>query len=72
MAVATNPMRPYLGRLVEVRPLATGIKLFRVELLEPEGKAAFADYKPGQFAFLSAFGAGSPLRHHLHPRAGPT
>ncbi|MGD1992774.1 MAG: FAD/NAD(P)-binding protein [Anaerolineae bacterium] len=53
-----NPMRPYLGRLAEVRELATGIKLFRVQLTEPEGQAAFADYRPGQFAFLSAFGAG--------------
>jgi NAD(P)H-flavin reductase len=53
-----NPMKPYLGKLAEVKDLATGIKLFRVELTEPEGQAAFADYRPGQFAFLSAFGAG--------------
>lgn len=58
MPKATNPMRPYLGRLVGVRDLATGIKLFQVELLEQEGRAAMADYKPGQFAFVSAFGAG--------------
>ncbi len=58
MSRETNPMRPYLGRLVGVRDLATGIKLFQIELVEDEGRAAFADYKPGQFAFLSAFGAG--------------
>ncbi|HEY76741.1 MAG TPA: hypothetical protein G4O00_11275 [Thermoflexia bacterium] len=58
MSPDTNPMRPYLGRLAGVKDLATGIKLFQIELLEDEGKAAFADYKPGQFAFVSAFGAG--------------
>ncbi|HDQ73676.1 MAG TPA: hydrogenase [Chloroflexi bacterium] len=54
----TNPMRPYQGRLVEVEPLATGIDLFRVELAEPEGQATVSRYRPGQFAFVSAFGAG--------------
>jgi len=54
----TNPMRPYLGRLAGVKDLATGIKLFQIELTEPEGQATVADYKPGQFAFVSAFGAG--------------
>jgi len=58
MAEGTNPMRPYVGRLTGVKDLAAGIKLFQVELTEPEGQAAFADYKPGQFAFVSAFGAG--------------
>jgi len=58
MTAVANPMRPYLGRLTGVRDLATGIKLFQIELTEPEGQAAFADYKPGQFAFVSAFGAG--------------
>jgi NAD(P)H-flavin reductase len=53
-----NPMKPYPGKLAEVKDLATGIKLFRVELTDREGQAAFADYRPGQFAFLSAFGAG--------------
>lgn len=55
---ASNPMRPYLGRLAGVRDLATGIKLFQVELTEEEGQASVAAYKPGQFAFVSAFGAG--------------
>ena len=52
-----NPMLQYLGKLVEVRDLATEIKLFRVELLNG-GSLAFGDFKPGQFAFLSAFGVG--------------
>ena len=52
-----NPMVPYLGKLVEVKDMAEEIKLFRVELLNG-GSAAFCDFQPGQFAFLSAFGAG--------------
>jgi sulfhydrogenase subunit gamma (sulfur reductase) len=58
MTATTNPMRPYLGKLVGIEGLATGIKLFRIELTEPEGRTAFSDYKPGQFAFVSEFGAG--------------
>jgi len=54
----TNPMRPYLGRLAGVRDIAAGIKLFQVELTEPEGQASVTAYRPGQFAFVSAFGAG--------------
>ena len=53
----TNPMLPYLGKLIEVKDIATEIKLFRVEMLNGGGKA-FQDYKPGQFAFVSAFGVG--------------
>jgi sulfhydrogenase subunit gamma (sulfur reductase) len=53
-----NPMRPYIGRLAGMRDLADDIKLFQIELKEPAGKAAFADYKPGQFAFVSVFGSG--------------
>jgi NAD(P)H-flavin reductase len=48
---------PYLGRLVEVRDLATEIKLFRVEM-QDGGEAAFQSFLPGQFAFVSAFGLG--------------
>lgn len=51
-------MRPYLGRLTGIKDLSTGIKLFQVELTEPEGQATVAEYKPGQFAFVSVFGAG--------------
>ncbi len=53
----TNPMLPYLGKLVEVKDIATEIKLFRVEMLNG-GSEAFSNYKPGQFAFVSAFGVG--------------
>jgi sulfhydrogenase subunit gamma (sulfur reductase) len=68
-----NPMRPYVGRLVGVEGLATGIKLFQVELTEPEGQEAFADYRPGQFAFISAFGTGeAPFGITSTPGRGPT
>jgi sulfhydrogenase subunit gamma (sulfur reductase) len=53
-----SPMRPDLGRLVGVKDLATDIKLFQIELTEPAGKAHFVDYRPGQFAFVSALGVG--------------
>jgi sulfhydrogenase subunit gamma (sulfur reductase) len=52
-----NPLIPFLGKLVEVRDLATEIKLLRVELRNG-GKEAFQNWQPGQFAFLSAFGTG--------------
>jgi NAD(P)H-flavin reductase len=58
MAKTVNPMRPYMGKLTGIKDLATGIKLFQIELTEQAGKAAFADYKPGQFAFVSEFGSG--------------
>lgn len=54
----SNPFLPYAGTLSEVRELAAGIKYFRVRLGEEAGRTAFAAYKPGQFAFLSAFGVG--------------
>lgn len=52
-----NPMLPYQGKLIEVKDIATEIKLFRVEMLNGGGEA-FREYKPGQFAFVSAFGVG--------------
>ncbi|HSB66522.1 MAG TPA: FAD/NAD(P)-binding protein [Anaerolineales bacterium] len=55
--IESNPMLPYLGKLIEVKDIATEIKLFRVEMLNG-GSEAFHDYKPGQFAFVSAFGVG--------------
>ena len=67
-----GPMRPHLGKLAGVRDLATGIKLFQIEPMEPEGRAVFADYKPGQFAFVSAFGAGeAPFGITSTPARGP-
>jgi NAD(P)H-flavin reductase len=53
----TNPMLPYLGTLVEVKDIATEIKLFKVAM-QNGGAEAFHDYKPGQFAFVSSFGVG--------------
>ena len=55
--VHSNPMKPYLATLTDVRDLATGIKLFQVELDDPGARAGF-DYQPGQFAEVSAFGVG--------------
>jgi len=55
--MSANPMMPALGKLVEVRDLASEIKLFRVELHNSSGNA-FRTLQPGQFAFISAFGLG--------------
>jgi len=52
-----NAMKPYLGRLTEVRDMAPEIKLFKVEILNGNADA-FQTYRPGQFAFVSAFGVG--------------
>ena len=53
----SNPMMPYLATIINVRDLATGIKLLQVELDDPEVHAGF-DHQPGQFAEVSAFGVG--------------
>ena len=67
-----DPMRPHLGKLAGIRDIATGIKLFQVEMSDPEGQRAFASYEPGQFAFVSAFGAGeAPFGITSTPRRGP-
>ncbi len=67
-----NPLMPYLGRLVEVKDMAPEIKLFRVELLNG-GREAFASYRPGQFAFVSAFGIGeAPFGLASTPQRGGT
>jgi NAD(P)H-flavin reductase len=52
-----NPMLPFPGKLIQVKDLANEIKLFSVSLLD-DSPGLFTDHKPGQFAFLSAFGAG--------------
>jgi sulfhydrogenase subunit gamma (sulfur reductase) len=52
-----NPMMPHLATTTGVRDLATGIKLFQVELNDPRARADF-NYLPGQFAEVSAFGVG--------------
>jgi NAD(P)H-flavin reductase len=52
-----NPLLPHLARVIAVKDLADEIKLLRVEMLNGGG-AALAEARPGQFAFVSAFGAG--------------
>jgi sulfhydrogenase subunit gamma (sulfur reductase) len=52
-----NPFVPYLATLNSAVELTPDIKLLKVELRDPAVKAGF-DYKPGQFALLSAFGEG--------------
>ncbi|MBN1889970.1 MAG: hypothetical protein JW850_18385, partial [Thermoflexales bacterium] len=54
----SNPMRPHLGKLVGKKALGTDIGLFQIELTEAAGKEQFANYRPGQFAFVSALGVG--------------
>ncbi|MBC8446691.1 MAG: FAD/NAD(P)-binding protein [Chloroflexi bacterium] len=49
-----NPLRPYLGTLVGIKDTAQDIKLFQIELNDGQP----FDYRPGQFAFVSAFGVG--------------
>ncbi len=56
-SIEYNTMKPYMGRIMEVRDLASEIKLFKVEMLNGANKA-FQTYHPGQFAFVSAFGVG--------------
>jgi NAD(P)H-flavin reductase len=53
----SNPLMPYLGKLVSVKDMAPDIKLFEVKLLN-SGSKTFGKYEPGQFAFVSAFGIG--------------
>ncbi len=52
-----NPLLPYLATLDEVVDLTPDVKLFRIELNDPEVRESF-DYQPGQFVFVSAFGTG--------------
>lgn len=52
-----NPYLPYIGRLVDIQPLGTGIKLFKFQFDDRQVADQF-DYRPGQFAFVSAFGVG--------------
>jgi sulfhydrogenase subunit gamma (sulfur reductase) len=69
--LATNPYRPCLGTVVGVSDLATDIKLFQVELDDPGERKGFA-YRPGQFAFVSAFGVGeAPFCLTSAPVRGP-
>lgn len=51
-----NPFAPHLATLKEARDLTPDVRLFNLELDEAVRESF--DYKPGQFAFLSAFGVG--------------
>lgn len=69
--MSTNPMMPYMGKLIEARDLATDIKLLRIELSDG-GSSAFQNAKPGQFAFVSVFGLGeAPFGIANIPQRGP-
>lgn len=71
MAASHNPYRPYLGTIVGLKDLAPDIRLFQVKLKDSAERDAF-DYRPGQFAFVSAFGVGeAPLGLASTPRRGP-
>lgn len=52
-----NAMLPEIGQLVEVKNIAPEIKIFGIKL-NNGGSNGICDYKPGQFAFVSAFGSG--------------
>jgi len=67
-----NPLLPYLSTLQELTDLTPDVKLFRLELNDPDIRESF-DYKPGQFVFVSAFGVGeSPfgITSVAHRKAG--
>jgi sulfhydrogenase subunit gamma (sulfur reductase) len=67
-----NPLLPYLSTLQELIDLTPDVKLFRLELNDPDVREDF-DYKPGQFVFVSAFGVGeSPfgITSVAHRKAG--
>ena len=52
-----RPFIPYLATLKQATQLTPDIRLLSVELEDPDIRVNF-DYKPGQFALLSAFGEG--------------
>ncbi len=54
---SSNPFIPHLATIQSVTDLTSDVKLFRIELNDPAVQENF-DYKPGQFAFVSAFGIG--------------
>ena len=54
---AENPFTPYLATLRGVVDSTPDIRLLSVELDDPVVRDSF-EYKPRQFAFLSAFGVG--------------
>ena len=67
-----NNLKPLLGEIVGVQDIGTDIKLFGVNLVNG-GANNYQVYKPGQFAFLSAFGVGeAPFGIASIPDEGPT
>src|SRR3990170_296921 len=52
-----NPFVPYLATIRGVEDLTYDVKLFSVELNDPQMRDTF-DYGVGQFAIVSAFGVG--------------
>jgi NAD(P)H-flavin reductase len=52
-----NAMLPLIGKLIQVKDIAPEIKMFGVELANGSSNGQTC-YKPGQFAFVSAFGTG--------------
>ena len=52
-----NVMVPAIGKLVRVKDIAPEIKMFEIELTNGL-KNGNSTYRPGQFAFISAFGSG--------------
>jgi sulfhydrogenase subunit gamma (sulfur reductase) len=55
--VTKNPFIPYQATLSKIIDLTSDIKQFTLELNDPAEREAFV-YKPGQFAFVSAYGVG--------------
>ncbi|MEN8241270.1 MAG: FAD/NAD(P)-binding protein [Chloroflexota bacterium] len=52
-----NVMIPTVGKLVQVKDIAPEVKMFGIELTKGLDNGN-STYRPGQFAFISAFGSG--------------
>ncbi|MEM2226924.1 MAG: FAD/NAD(P)-binding protein [Candidatus Bathyarchaeia archaeon] len=66
MPKGSDPFLPLLAEVAEVRDLTPDIKLLRLSLREGR-----IDYRPGQFAILSAFGVGeAPFTFASLPEEG--
>lgn len=62
-----SPFLPLRARILETQDLTPDVRLFRVEIEDPRARANF-HHRPGQFAFLSAFGTGeSPFTFASYP-----
>lgn len=69
---AVDPFLPYLATIRSMVDLTPDVKLMGLELDDPAIRDSF-DYRPGQFAFLSAFGVGEApfgLTSVAHRREG--